>query len=91
MLDVAMNAQAATVQSGTIPQPIMSRIHALYSFGGLAGAALGFVAFCVLFGEGAMVNWSAVYLRDAVAAGTWTRCGRLRGVLADDGERSRRR
>jgi len=104
----------------------MTRVHALYSFGGLAGAvldgriaavhigvrphltmvsfvlvaaslvlgagmlpasadaaperlpttrlthhlaALGFVAFCVLFGEGAMVNWSAVYLRDVVAAG----------------------
>ncbi len=125
MLDVAMNAQAATVQQH-YRQPIMSRIHALYSFGGLAGAALGgrvaaigievkphlamvavvlavaslllgagmlpasadaapeqspttrltrhlaalgFVAFCVLFGEGAMVNWSAVYLRDVVGAG----------------------
>jgi MFS family permease len=125
MLDVAMNAQAATVQRH-YRQPIMSRVHALYSFGGLAGAALGgrvaavgievrphltvlalvlasaslllgagmlpasadaapeqspttrltrhlaalgFLAFCVLFGEGAMVNWSAVYLRDVVAAG----------------------
>jgi MFS family permease len=125
MLDVAMNAQAATVQR-RYRQPIMSRVHALYSFGGLAGAvlggriaavgievrphltmvsfvlaaaslvlgagmlpasadaapeqspttrltrhlaALGFVAFCVLFGEGAMVNWSVVYLRDVVAAG----------------------
>jgi MFS family permease len=125
MLDVAMNAQAATVQR-RYRQPIMSRIHALYSFGGLVGAALGgrvaasgidakphltvvavvlasaalafgfgmlpasadaepartstsrltrqlaalgFVAFCVLFGEGAMANWSAVYLRDVVGAG----------------------
>ncbi|HEV7990830.1 MAG TPA: MFS transporter [Gemmatimonadaceae bacterium] len=125
MLDVAMNAQAATVQRH-YRQPIMSRVHALYSFGGLAGAAvggraaafgvaarphlmmvalvlataslafgagmlpasadampeqsattrltrhlaaLGFVAFCVLFGEGAMANWSAVYLRDVVGAG----------------------
>lgn len=125
MLDVAMNAQAATVQRH-YRQPIMSRVHALYSFGGLAGAALGgriaavgievrphltmvafvlaatslvlgvgmlpasadaaperspttrltrqlaalgFIAFCVLFGEGAMMNWSAVYLRDVVAAG----------------------
>jgi MFS family permease len=123
MLDVAMNAQAATVQRH-YRQPIMSRIHALYSFGGLVGAALGgrvaasgidatphlivvalvlssaalafgagmlpasadaeptstsrltrqlaalgLVAFCVLFGEGAMANWSAVYLRDVVGAG----------------------
>jgi MFS family permease len=124
MLDVAMNAQAATVQRH-YRQPIMSRVHALYSFGGLAGAAvggrvaagaidvrphlvavaavlaaaslafgagmlpasadaapeqsptarltrplvaLGVVAFCVLFGEGAMANWSAVYLRDVVGA-----------------------
>lgn len=123
-LDVAMNAQAATVQRH-YRQPIMSRVHALYSFGGLAGAALGgrvaahdigvrphlvavavvlalasvvfgagmlpassdaapeqsptarltrplvalgVVAFCVLFGEGAMANWSAVYLRDVVGA-----------------------
>jgi MFS family permease len=125
MLDVAMNAQAASVQQ-RYRQPIMSRIHAMYSFGGLVGAAiggrvaaydvgvvahlagvalvlavagfaagsamlpasadaapeqsstarltkrlaaLGLVAFCVLFGEGAMTNWSAVYLRDVVGAG----------------------
>ena len=125
MLDVAMNAQAASVQQHH-RQPIMSRIHAMYSLGGLAGAAiggrlaahdvrpsvhmagvalalavasfflgmrmlpasadaapeqsptarftrplvaLGVVAFCVLFGEGAMTNWSAVYLREVVGAG----------------------
>jgi MFS family permease len=125
LLDVSMNSQAASVQRH-YPQPIMSRIHAMYSFGGLVGAsiggrmaawgvtptrhlagvavvlalaffaagsrmlpasadaapehsptarltrqlvALGLVAFCVLFGEGAMANWSAVYLRDAVGAG----------------------
>lgn len=125
MLDVSMNAQAVAVQR-YYRQPIMSRIHALYSFGGLVGAAIGgrmasygvgpmshlttvalvlavaglgagsgllpaasdaapeqspaarltrslvalaLVAFCVLFGEGAMANWSAVYLRDAVGAG----------------------
>ena len=125
MLDVAMNAQAATVQR-SYRQPIMSRVHAMYSFGGLVGAALGgrvaahaidvrthlvavaallattsvlfgagmlrssadaapahapigrltrrlallgLIAFCVLFGEGAMANWSAVYLRDVVGAG----------------------
>jgi MFS family permease len=31
--------------------------------------ALGAVAFCVLFGEGAMADWSAVYLRDVAGAG----------------------
>ena len=31
--------------------------------------ALGVVAFCVLFGEGAMADWSAVYLRDVAGAG----------------------
>ena len=32
-------------------------------------ALLGAVAFCVLFGEGAAADWSAVYLRDVAAAG----------------------
>lgn len=32
-------------------------------------ALMGLVAFCVLFGEGAVADWSAVYLRDAVGAG----------------------
>jgi len=124
LLDVAMNAQAAAVQRH-YRQPIMSRVHALYSFGGLAGSAiggrvasyaidvrphlftvagslavlgflfgermlpasadaatehssrarltrrlalLGLIAFCVLFGEGAMANWSAVYLREVARA-----------------------
>jgi MFS family permease len=30
---------------------------------------MGLVAFCVLFGEGAVADWSAVYLRDAAGAG----------------------
>lgn len=30
---------------------------------------MGVVAFCVLFGEGAVADWSAVYLRDALNAG----------------------
>jgi MFS family permease len=125
LLDVAMNAQAAAVQK-QYERPIMSRVHALYSVGGLVGAAtggraaahgigatphlivvglviaivatavvprllsaatdaapgrrsigrpsrgllvLGVVAFCVLFGEGAMANWSTVYLRDVTLAG----------------------
>src|SRR5690606_8341939 len=32
-------------------------------------ALMGLVAFCVLFGEGAVADWSAVYLRDAVGTG----------------------
>jgi MFS family permease len=39
-LDVAMNAQAVKVE-GRYPRPIMSGFHALFSAGGLAGAALG--------------------------------------------------
>jgi len=31
--------------------------------------ALGVVAFCVLFAEGAMADWTAVYLRDVAGAG----------------------
>ncbi len=125
VLDIAMNAQAATVER-RYGRAIMSRFHALFSLGGLAGAALGgaaadiglgaaphlalvalvagvtaagsaagmlpaaadaapehaafawpsrplvvlgIVAFCVLFGEGAMADWSAVYLRDVAGAG----------------------
>lgn len=125
ILDVAMNAQAAAVQT-SYRKPIMGGVHAFYSFGGLIGAAiggaiasagigpaphlagvgvaiaigataavagmlpahtdaaphvafaagqlraligLGVLAFCVLFGEGAMMNWSAVYLRNVIGTG----------------------
>lgn len=125
VLDVAMNAQAAAVQQ-RYAEPIMGRVHAFYSFGGLVGAMiggrvaaegidpsahltgvglaiavgasvvmlgmlpahtdaapdrpssrgklrvllpLGILAFCVLFGEGAMMNWSAVYLRNVMGTG----------------------
>ena len=33
---------------------------------------MGVVAFCVLFGEGALADWSAVYLRDVVHSGPAT-------------------
>ncbi len=123
-LDVAMNAQAATVER-RYGRPIMSGFHALWSAGGLAGSAigglvaqhgvgaaahlittaliagtlavlvtggmlpasadvdtgeagparprgilltLGIMAFCVLLGEGAMADWSALYLRDVTGA-----------------------
>lgn len=128
ILNIAMNAQASTVER-RYGRPVMSSFHALFSFGGLVGAsvggftagreigaaphlavvalvvgvlatwaagwmipadadasaerssassfarpsralvALGVVAFCVLFGEGAMADWSAVYLRDVAGAG----------------------
>lgn len=125
LLDVSMNSQAAAV-ARRYPKPVMSGVHAMYSAGGLAGAAIGgrvaasgidpavhlgwialalvivavlaspgmlpaaadaapdqsgrvrptrpllvtgLVAFCCLFGEGAMGNWSAVYLRNVSGAG----------------------
>jgi len=124
-LDVAMNAQASTVER-RYGRPIMSGFHALWSAGGLVGASvggfvaehhvgpeqhlvsvalvagvlgvivtggmlpghadaatadaaparprgvlltLGIMAFCVLLGEGAMADWSALYLRDITGAG----------------------
>ena len=123
--DVSMNAQAAAIEA-RYGRPIMSSFHALFSFGGLAGAALGglaaaagvgvlqhflaatvifgviaifasrllmpgredasgsgpafarpnralaalgVVALCALVSEGAMADWSAIYLRDALGSG----------------------
>lgn len=123
-LDVSMNAQAGLVEAD-YRRPIMSSFHALFSLGGLAGAALaslamalgsgdarhvlatalgavtlvgcalpwlarpravdevprrvlarptrallglGLLAFLALLAEGAMADWSAVYLRDALRA-----------------------
>lgn len=123
-LDVAMNAQASTVER-QYGRSIMAGLHALWSAGGLVGAALGgfvaqhrispaihligvacvagvaafavtggmlpasadaatgdtvparprgilltlgIMAFCVLLGEGAMADWSALYLRDVTGA-----------------------
>jgi predicted MFS family arabinose efflux permease len=125
-LDVSMNAQAVEVERG-YGRPIMSSFHAAWSFGGLAGAALGgllaslgvgplphfsavavlsaiafvgayrallpshadaseegapafarptrvllglgIISFCVLLGEGAMGDWSAVYLDNTLGTG----------------------
>src|ERR687890_616379 len=125
-LDVSMNAQAVVVERG-YGRPIMSSFHAAWSFGGLAGAALGgllaslgvgpvphfsavavlsaialvgayrvllpshadaseegapafarptralfglgIISFCVLLGEGAMGDWSAVYLNNTLETG----------------------
>jgi MFS family permease len=121
-LDVAMNAQAVSVEKN-YRRPIMSSFHALFSTGGLTGAVLGggiaalglspvthfslvavmiaavapgtfrdlhpptgaaasgplfplpsrglltlgTIALCIMMGEGAMADWSAVYLRKVIA------------------------
>lgn len=122
--DVAMNAQAATVEASRT-RPVMSALHGMFSLGGMAGAAfgglmlslgvpplahaaimagvtaavalgtapglladhpvlpsaghhhdhavralwlLGLLAFLGLIGEGAMYDWSSVYMRDVAAA-----------------------
>ena len=126
-LDVSMNAQAVEAERRA-GRPIMSSFHALYSLGGLVGAAvaslvmfarvpavghllavvagmvgvvalgarslvvtapapstspvfarpprrlvgLGLLALCGLLAEGAMMDWSAVYLRDEVATSAGT-------------------
>ena len=122
--DVAMNAQAATVEAAHA-HPIMSMLHGMFSLGGMAGAALGgwvlslgvtpathvtavalltaatalltrplllpdaipadtaaatdgqhrrmllvlgTLAFLGLLGEGAMYDWSTIYMRDIAGA-----------------------
>jgi MFS family permease len=123
LLDVSMNTQAVAVEE-RFARPIMSAFHAIYSIGGLVGAAsagaiaglgigafphllgvalvllilavaggrslldvaprdrdapvfaipprallaLGLLSFCVLVGEGAVADWSAVYLENALGA-----------------------
>src|SRR6266700_1260720 len=44
--------------------------------------ALGLVAFCVLLGEGAMADWSAVYLHTILGAGVGPLTGRFFGEMA---------
>jgi MFS family permease len=123
-LEVPANAQAVLVETAW-GAPLMSSFHAMFSVGGLAGAAtagiiagrgvppevhllavalvlfavvlfarprllpdapaarehgprfaiprgpllgLGVIGFCVLLGEGAIADWSAVYLSDGLAA-----------------------
>jgi MFS family permease len=43
VVDVAMNASGVAVQQ-TLDRPVMSRLHAMHSLGGLAGAGLGALA-----------------------------------------------
>ncbi|WP_230370432.1 MFS transporter [Paludibacterium denitrificans] len=127
--DVAMNAQAATVEAKA-PRPVMSSLHGMYSLGGMVGAAigglllgwhvpprlhglgmaaiivlttqlaaprllaeasttataappqrhhshttlwwLGGLAFLGMVGEGAMYDWTTVYMRDVTASAAAT-------------------
>jgi MFS family permease len=127
-MDVAMNVQGVEVER-VLGKPTMSRFHAMFSLGGMAGAALGgalaaravsplrhfvlagaasfvlavcfapgmiespprmgeqkmalgrmppaliaicAIAFCLLVSEGAMADWTAVYLRQTLNAGPGT-------------------
>jgi MFS family permease len=63
-LDVAMNAQAVVVERG-YGRSIMSSFHAAWSFGGLAGAALG--GLLASRGVGPLPHFSAVAILAAVA------------------------
>lgn len=126
-MDVSMNAQGVEVEKA-LGKPTMSRFHAMFSFGAMAGAAMGgwaaskgiaplrhfaasgaislvailaiaqlllpphfsvshrerglpvkriprvllalsAIAFCILLSEGAMGDWIAIYLRQALNAG----------------------
>jgi MFS family permease len=63
-LDVSMNAQAVAVERG-YGRPIMSSFHAAWSFGGLAGAALG--GLVASQGVGPLPHFSAVAVLSAIA------------------------
>jgi len=66
-LDVAMNVHGVTVER-EYGRPIFSGFHAAFSFGGLAGGALGALAFACLLIEGASADWSGVYIKDELGA-----------------------
>jgi MFS family permease len=86
-LDVAMNAHAVLIEE-RYGRPIMSSFHGLFSLGGLVGSALaggplfalprghfvalGAIAFVALLAEGAMGDWSAVYIRMNLSAAAST-------------------
>jgi fucose permease len=66
MLPAAADARPADAGPGAAGAPAAARRRTRPS---AALAALGVVAFCVLLAEGAMADWSAVYLRTVVGAG----------------------
>jgi Major Facilitator Superfamily len=63
-LDVSMNAQAVAVERG-YGRPIMSSFHAAWSFGGLAGAALGGLLASIEVGP--LPHFFAVAILSAIA------------------------
>jgi predicted MFS family arabinose efflux permease len=74
-LDVAMNAQGVEVERAA-GRPILSSMHAGFSFGGLIGAGLG--ALAAATGVGALPNFLVVGLL-AAAVGEWM----SRALIAD--------
>ncbi len=74
-LDVAMNAQAALVER-RYARPIMNSFHALWSVGGLTGAAIGGLAASRLVGTG-------THFMFAAAAGAVVMLIAMRGLIPD--------
>jgi MFS family permease len=74
-LDVSMNAQGVEVERAA-GRPILSSLHAGFSFGGLIGAGLG--ALAAAAGIGALTSFLVVGLL-AAALGEWA----ARGLIAD--------
>lgn len=74
-LDVAMNAQAALVER-RYARPIMSSFHALWSVGGLTGAAIGGLAAASGLGTG-------THFIIAAAAGAIVMLIAMRGLIPD--------
>uniref|UniRef100_UPI00286984B6 MFS transporter n=1 Tax=Deinococcus sp. TaxID=47478 RepID=UPI00286984B6 len=66
VMDVAMNAQGVTVEQ-KLGRPIISRLHAYFSLGGLLGAALG----TVLIGRVPMLTHALIVVVGTVAAGLY--------------------
>ena len=65
---IALCATAAVTRM--LPAHTDAAEHTPFAAGQLRSLlALGVLAFCVLFGEGAMTNWSAVYLRNVIGTG----------------------
>lgn len=67
---VAIAIGAIAAAAGMLPAHTDAAPNAPFAAGQLrALIGLGVLAFCVLFGEGAMMNWSAVYLRNVIGTG----------------------
>ncbi|THF83554.1 MFS transporter [Deinococcus sp. KSM4-11] len=66
VMDVAMNAQGVTVEQA-LGRPIISRLHAYFSLGGLLGAALG----TLLIGRVPMLTHALIVVVGTVAAGLY--------------------